>query len=64
MKYDLNSDYLDFRPHVKEICIYTCKADFIYDLFGMEVELPRKVVPAGECGMILYFHPPFNSDNR
>ena len=52
MKYDLNSDFLDFRPHVKGIYIYTCKADFIFDLYGIEVELPRKVVPAGECDMI------------
>ena len=52
MKYDLNSDFLNFRPPVKEWDIYTCKADFIFDLDGTEVELPRKVGPAGECDMI------------
>ena len=54
MKYDLTSDFLDFRPHVKGIYIYiyTCKADFIFDLDGIEVELPRKVGPAGVCDMI------------
>ena len=52
MKYDLTSDFLDFRPHVKGIYIYKCKADFIFDLDGLEFELPRKVGPAGGCDMI------------
>ena len=52
MQYDLTSDFSDFRPHVKGIYIYTCEADFIFDLYGIEVELPRKVGPAGECDMI------------
>ena len=52
MKYDLTSDFLDFRPHVKGIYIYTYKADFIFDLDGIEVELPSKVGPAGERDMI------------
>ena len=42
MKYDLTSDVLDFRPHVKGIYIYTCKADVIFDLDGLEVELSRR----------------------
>ena len=52
MKCDLTSGVLDFIPHVKGIYIYTCKADFIFDLDGLEVELPRKVGPAGGCNMI------------
>ena len=47
-----NQQFLDFRPHVKGIYIYSCKSDFIFDLDGIEVELPRKVVPAGGCDMI------------
>ena len=52
MKYDLTSNVLDFRPHVKGTYIYTCKADFIFNLDGLEVELPRKVGRAGGCDMI------------
>ena len=52
MKYDLTSVFKDLRPHVKGIYIYTCKADFIFDLYGIEVEMPRKVGPAGECNTI------------
>ena len=52
MKYDLTSGFLDFRPHIKGIYIFTRKANFIFDLDGIEVEMPRKVGPAGECGMI------------
>ena len=52
MKYDLTNNFLDFRPHVKGIYIYTCKDDLIFGLDGLEVELPRKVGPAGECDMI------------
>ena len=48
MKYDLTGDFLDFRPHIKGIYIFTCKADFIFDLYGIEVELPRKMEPAGK----------------
>ena len=38
-------------------CIYiyipfTCEADFIFDLDGIELGLPRKVGLAGECDMI------------
>ena len=52
LKYDLTSNFLDFRPHVKGIYIYSCKADFIFDLYGIEFKMPRKVGPAGECDMI------------
>ena len=52
MKYDLTSNFLDLRPHVKGIYIYTCKDDLIFDLDGLELELPRKVETAGECDMI------------
>ena len=52
MKYDLTGDFLDFRPHVKGIYIYTCEANFIFNLDGLEFKLPRKVVPAGGCDMI------------
>ena len=52
MKHDLTSNCLDFRLHVKRLYIYSCKADFIFELDGLEVELPRKVGPAGECDMI------------
>ena len=51
-KYDLTKDFLDFRLHVKGIFLYRYNADFIFDLDGIEVELPRKVGPAGECDMI------------
>ena len=47
VKYDLTSDFLDFRPHVKGIYIYRCKADSIFDLYGIEVGLTRKVGQAG-----------------
>ena len=49
MKYDLTGCFLDFRPHVKGIYIYTCKADFVFDLDVIKVELSRKLGPAGEC---------------
>ena len=52
MKYDITSVFKDLRPHVKGIYIYTCKDDFIFYLDGIEVELPRKVGPAGECDII------------
>ena len=52
MKYDLTSDFLDFRPHVKGIYIYAFRADFIFDLDGLEFKLPRKVGPADGCDMI------------
>ena len=47
-----NQRFLDLRPHVKGVYIYTCKADFIFLLDGIEVELPRKVGRAGVCDMI------------
>ena len=47
-----NQRFLDFRPHVKGIYIYTCKADFIFDLYGIELELTKKVGPAGGCDII------------
>ena len=53
MKYYLTSNFLDFRPHVKGIYIYTCESDFIFDLYGIEVELPMKLGSAGERDMIL-----------
>ena len=52
MKYDLTSNFLDFRPHVKGIYIYTCKDDLIFDLDGIEVELRRKLGLAGGCDII------------
>ena len=52
VKYDLTSDFLDFRPHVKGIYIYTCKADFIFNLDGLELELPMNVGLTGAWDMI------------
>ena len=51
MKYDLTSDFLDVRPHVKGEYIYML-GSFQFYLDIIKVEKPRKVGPAGVCDMI------------